>query len=119
VEGEAGVAAGKYKTVATRPFRVSRVVPQETLEQQVGRGCEAHGRTRVPRARLLHRVHGQRADHIHGSTVQVGPLKRADVGLRSHRNLRVLSNRENSDLEGPPAASAPRRTTPSRMIGPG
>ncbi len=48
VQGEAGVPAGKHEAVAARPVWVGRVVPQQTLEEQVGRWREAHRGAGVP-----------------------------------------------------------------------
>jgi hypothetical protein len=44
-------------------------VPEDLLEQQVGGGSQAHGRPRVPRPRLLDRIHRQDADEIDGPLV--------------------------------------------------
>ena len=47
VQGEAGMPAGQHETIAARPVRIGRVVPEQTLEEQVGRRREAHRRARV------------------------------------------------------------------------
>ena len=47
VQGEAGVPAGQHEAVATHPVRIGRIVPEQPLEEQVGRGRQAHRRARV------------------------------------------------------------------------
>jgi hypothetical protein len=58
------VAVGQHEAVAVGPVRVRRVVPQVAVPQRDGDVGHAHGRARVAGVRLLHGVHGQRADRV-------------------------------------------------------
>ena len=81
VEGQAGVAAGEHEPVPSRPVRVGRVVPHHLLEQQVRRGREAHGGAGVPVAHLLHGIHGQDANGVDCTIVELGPV---EAGICGH-----------------------------------
>src|SRR6266487_3635875 len=75
IKGEAGVTARQDEPVPARPRGVGRVMPQNTLEEQVGGGSEAHGRAGMSRAGFLDSVHGEDPDQIDGPAV--GPSIRA------------------------------------------
>jgi hypothetical protein len=75
VQGDAGVAAGQHEPVPPGPVRVGRIVSHHLLEQHVGDRREAHRRTGVAVADLLHRVHRQHAGGVHRTPVDVGPFE--------------------------------------------
>ena len=77
----------QHEAVAACPVRIRRVVPEQALEEQVGRWGEAHRRTRVPVAYLLDGIHRQDPDEIDGALVGRRPVK---LGLIAHgRSLSV------------------------------
>src|SRR5579859_6840098 len=80
IEQHRSVTIRQNETVAVGPYRVIRIEPQKTLPQRVRDGRESHRRAGMPRVRLLHRVHGKRADGI--------DTKLIDSRLRG-RHLRV------------------------------
>jgi hypothetical protein len=67
------VARGQDEAVTPQPLRVAGVVAHQLLEEKVRGRRQAHGRSGVAVAHLLHRVRGQYADGIHRALVQVGP----------------------------------------------
>ncbi len=75
VEGQAGVPAGQHEPVPAQPLRVGGVVPEDPLEQQVGRGRQAHGRAGVTGPGLLDRVHRKHADQVNRSLVRGRPCQ--------------------------------------------
>ena len=81
VERQAAVAAGQHEPVPTGPVGIGRVVPHHLLEQQVRRGREAHGGAGVPVAHLLHGIHGQDANGVDCSIVELGPV---EAGICGH-----------------------------------
>ena len=64
-----GVAFDGSGLIAVGPGRVGRVVLHHARVEQVGERRECHRRARVPRLRLLHGVHRQRADRVDGQLV--------------------------------------------------
>ena len=58
------MSAGKHKTVAVVPVRVSGIVLEQAGPQDVRHGRTAHGQARVSAIRFLNRVHGQEANGI-------------------------------------------------------
>ena len=62
VDQHRAMAVGKHETVAVRPFRVGRVVPQVAAPQHFGDFGHAHRRAGVAGVCFLHGVHGQCAN---------------------------------------------------------
>ncbi len=75
VKGQAGVAGGEHEAVPAGPERVGGAVSHDPVEQQVRRRSEAHRGARVAVAGFLHGVHGQHADGVHGTAVEIGPVE--------------------------------------------
>lgn len=91
VEGQAAVARREHEPVAAGPLRVGGVVPHHLLEDGVGGGSQAHGRTRVAVSDLLYGVRGEDADGVHGPLVQFGPLEVCGGRLGAHPESGLLS----------------------------
>ena len=71
IDGEAGMPARKHEPIASDPVGIGGVVPQKFLEEEVGRGRQAHGGTRVAVSGRLDRIHRQGADVVDGLPVEV------------------------------------------------
>ena len=65
--------AGEDEPVAPEPVRVGRVVGEEPLEDQVGRGRETHRGARVAVADLLDRIGRQHARRVDRAGVERRP----------------------------------------------
>ncbi len=91
VLGQAGVARGEDEAVPARPVRIGRVVAHQLLVEQVRDGRQAHGRTGMAVTDLLHGIHGQDSNRVHGLLVQVGPLKICGGRLGAHPASGLLS----------------------------
>ena len=76
VERQRRVSAGEDEAVAARPVRVGGVVAHHLLEQQVRRRGQAHGGAGVAVADLLHGIHREHPDRVHGLVVELGPVQR-------------------------------------------
>ncbi len=72
VEQHRGVTHRENETIPVRPDRMVRIEAQMSLPERVGHRRHRHGRSGVAGVRLLHRVHGQGADAIHGKLIEVG-----------------------------------------------
>ena len=79
----------EHEPVAVGPVRRRGVVVHDPREQHVRERRQRHRRARVPAVRLLHRVHGQAADDVDASGL--------DVADRHRRSL-------HRDFAGPPTA---------------
>ncbi len=87
---EGGVTRRQDEAVAPEPVGVRGVVPQHALIQEVGGGGEAHGRTRVAVAHLLHRIRGQDAGGVHRAPIDLVPTKfRHSVAFLERQRLRM------------------------------
>lgn len=63
----ATMAGGKDEAVAVEPVWVLGVVPHDLVVQDVTHRSAPHGQTRsVTRVGLLHGIHPQESDHVHG-----------------------------------------------------
>ena len=76
VQRQARMPGGEHEAVPSGPVRVSRVVPQVALPQQVRGRREAHRRPGVAVAHLLDGVHGQHPNRVHDLAVEIGPVQR-------------------------------------------
>jgi len=69
----AAMAGGKDEAVAVEPIWVLGVVPHDLVVQDVTHRSAPHGQTRsVTRVSLLHGIHPQESDHVHGLLHQGG-----------------------------------------------
>jgi hypothetical protein len=73
VKRQRGVARGQDEPVTAQPLRVARIMAHQLLEKKIRSRSQAHRRTRMAVAHLLHRIRSQHADRINGALVQVGP----------------------------------------------
>jgi hypothetical protein len=64
VEQHRAVAGGEHEAVAVGPARRGGVELQEPGEKHGGHVGHAHGHAGMAALRLLHRVHGERADGV-------------------------------------------------------
>src|SRR4051812_41337390 len=71
IQQHGGVSVGKDKAVTIGPDRIFRIVTEEALPEQISHRRQGHRRSRVPRIRLLYRVHGQRADCIDAELIDI------------------------------------------------
>ena len=83
VEQHRGVAVREHEAIAVGPLRLRGVVAEELIPQRVGDGSEAHRRARMPRIRLLNRIHGEGANRIDASQIEVGHGRLAKRESRS------------------------------------
>ncbi len=74
VEQHRGVPRREHEAVAVRPDRVGGVEAQVALPQGVGQRRQRHRRPRVPRVRLLDRVHRQRPDRVDAELIDVARI---------------------------------------------
>ena len=65
------MARREDKAVAVGPLGVTRVMAHDFVVEKVGKGSVGHGRAGVARIRLLHRVHGERADGVDGKLLYI------------------------------------------------
>ena len=72
VEQHRRMATRKHEAIAIGPLRIRRVMLQVTREQRVAQWRKGHGRARVARVRLLHRVHGKGADGVDAECIEGG-----------------------------------------------
>jgi hypothetical protein len=72
VEEHRGVAGAEHEAVAVRPVGVLGRVAHHARVEHVGDRGERHRRAGVAGVRLLHRIHGQRADRVHAQRLEVG-----------------------------------------------
>jgi hypothetical protein len=63
---------GKDKSVAIPPMRVLWIVVKKASPQHVGHGRRAHGQPRMPGARLLDHVDGEKADRVDAGLIEPG-----------------------------------------------
>ncbi len=70
IEQHRSVPAGQHEPVAIGPLRIVRVEAEKVLPQRVGDRRQRHRSARMPRVRLLHRVHRQRADRVDAQLVE-------------------------------------------------
>ena len=75
IQGQAGMPAGKDEPVPPEPVRIGWIMPQDPLEEQIGGRRQAHRRTGVTGARLLHRIHRQDPDQVHRPGIGRRPVK--------------------------------------------
>jgi hypothetical protein len=66
VEQHRRVAAGEYDPIAIGPMRIGGIVPNVAVVERVCERRERHRCARVPRFRLLHRVHREGANGVDG-----------------------------------------------------
>jgi len=76
------VAGGQDEAIAVGPVRVSRIVAEESREQEVRGGRHRHRQAGVPRARLLDRVHAQHPDGVDAKAVKRDGLELATFHSR-------------------------------------
>ena len=93
VQEHRGVAGAEHEPVAVEPVRVGRVVLHGLREELVGHRRKRHGGPRMTRVRLLHPVHGQRADGVDRQGVDLGLVlrQRHAVPSRSSGLVRAVS----------------------------
>ncbi len=72
VEQHGGVPHRQHETIAIGPDRVRGIEAQMPLPQRIRDRRHRHRCSRVSRVRLLHRVHGQRANRVDGKGIDVG-----------------------------------------------
>ena len=83
IQQRARVAGRQHETVAIGPLRVRRVIAQMPLPQHPREGRQRHRGAGVPRIRLLHRVHRQRADGVDAELIQRFAHTRDGLGHNS------------------------------------
>ena len=98
VEEHRGMAVGEHEAVAVGPGRFGRVVAECACQSAYATRRQAHGGPGVAGIRLLHRVHGQRADRVDRELLDswlghwnsdVGKRRcRADCLFLAHRRVR-------------------------------
>src|SRR6266446_5718585 len=71
VQQHRSMASGQHKTIAVRPHRVRRVIPQIFLPKFVHHRSQAHRRTRVSGICLLHSINRKRSNCIDAQLVDV------------------------------------------------
>ena len=64
IEQHRCVPVGEHEAITIDPARVRRVVVHDLTPKHLGDVRHAHGSTRVPRGRLLHRIHGERPNGV-------------------------------------------------------
>lgn len=74
-----GMTVGEHEPVAVRPNRVLRIEAHDAVPERVDERRQRHRRTRMPRVRLLDRVHRQRANAICALVIGRGKLTAALV----------------------------------------
>ncbi len=75
VLGKRAVSNGQDEAVATDPLAVGRVTTHDLLEEQVSGGREAHGRSGVAVAHLLHCIGSQHTNGVHSLVIDGIPLE--------------------------------------------
>ena len=71
VKQHGGVAVRQDEAITVGPDRIRGIVAQELLPQTVGHRRQPHGRARMSRVGLLHRIHGQGADGVDAQRIQL------------------------------------------------
>ena len=71
------------------------IVAEQALEDQVGSRRQAHRRTGMAVADLLYRIHGERANRVHGPSVDVGPV---EFGVVGHRRRLLSGQGDRGDI---------------------
>ncbi len=66
------VARGEHEPVTVDPRGIPGIVPEMPVKEDVPHRRQGHGRARVPRARLLNRVHRQDADRVDREPLEAG-----------------------------------------------
>jgi hypothetical protein len=69
---DAGMPCREDEAVAVFPVGVRGIRPQELPVDDVGDRRERHRRPRMTRTRLLHRVHGERANRVDRQLLEIG-----------------------------------------------
>jgi hypothetical protein len=69
----------QHEAVSVRPLRVRRVVAQETGEQCVSEGGQAHWRARMPGSGFFHPLHGKNSNGVDGVSLEISCLQRHGV----------------------------------------
>ena len=64
IQQHRAVAIGQYETIAVRPFRISGIVFQIIVPENLRDVGHAHGRAGMAASGLLHRIHRQRAYRV-------------------------------------------------------
>ena len=122
VQGQAGMPAGQHEPVAPEPVHVAGVVAHLALEQGVGQRRQAHRRSGVTVADLLHRIRRQHPNRVDRERIHVRPVvgviwagKGGDFFDSCHRLTPQIGK------PGPPHTLVRRRQSPqaaSRIITP-
>ena len=75
VKKHAAVARREHEAIAIWPARLEGIVSEKACPQHIRHGRSTHRQSRVPRIRLLDRIHGEAADGVNTKLVELGLIE--------------------------------------------